>query len=117
MQWVALTDSWDLLYYNGSQPGIWDQPPERGSLPARQAQHLAAVLEQFTTTADECYYPVCLARTMVLLLADTATVSMASAPFEQSLSLWWPSRPRLVRRVATDIDLGSSWQRGDFDHE
>jgi hypothetical protein len=57
MQWVALVGSWDR-YCNGTQPGWWDQPPTVGSLPIVQARRLSAVLEQFTTTADDCVYAV-----------------------------------------------------------
>jgi hypothetical protein len=127
MQWVALTGSWDL-YYHGEQPGLWDEPPEVGSLPLVQARRLVTVLGRFATTGDDCFYAVwdgfgALAvptknvatiaipgRTMLLLrgpLADAATVSMVEAPFEQSPSLWWPADRAWC--VATDIDLVSTY--------
>lgn len=48
-------------------------------------------------------------------LSDTATVgvSMTTAPFEQSPSLWWPADQ--ARCVATDIDLNSSYIGADND--
>ena len=118
MQWEALTGTWDL----DGQPGLWDEPPERGSLPVGPARRLVEVLQRFTTSED-CYYAVwegfgALAvpagrtatinmpgRTMLLLrglLTDAATVSMTSAPFEQSPSLWWPGDRAWC--IATDVD-------------
>jgi hypothetical protein len=89
------------------------------------------VLQQRTTTADDCFYAVwdgfgglsvpsadiatititmAGARTMRLLrgpLADAASVSMESPPFEQSPSLWWPADRAWC--VATDVDLMSTY--------
>ncbi|NMO50685.1 hypothetical protein HH310_05680 [Actinoplanes sp. TBRC 11911] len=120
-----------VAYYDGTQPRIWDQPPEQGSLPARQAQHLATVLEQFTTTADDCYYAVWdgfsalavptdgvatmqlpLTRTMVLYEDHWPTPQRFDdiAPIEQSPNLWWPADRTWC--IATDIDLDSSYIGG-----
>jgi hypothetical protein len=120
MQWEALGDF-------GEQPGLWDEPPDRGSLPGAQARRLVEVLRRFTSSED-CYYAVwegfgALAvpvdgtatfampsRTMLLLrgpIADAATVSMTAAPFEQSPSLWWPADRAWC--VATDVDHLSTY--------
>lgn len=54
---VAITGSWK--YHHGStQPGVWDDEPAEGSLPAAQAEVLGAVLARFTATAGECFSAV-----------------------------------------------------------
>jgi hypothetical protein len=51
MAWTAITGSFELSW-SGMQPGIWDEVPERGSLPQRAARVLCEVLAGFTTTPD-----------------------------------------------------------------
>lgn len=129
MEWVAITGSWD--YHHGhTQSGVWDVEPVEGSLPAAQGEALVAVLARFTATAEECFFAVwegfgalTLApvaktvampgREMLLLagpLAQAGRVSMESAPFEQSPSLWWPADRAWC--VASDVDLMSTYVGG-----
>jgi hypothetical protein len=129
MGWVAITGSWD--YHHGqSQPGVWDEEPVEGSLPAAQGQVLAEVLARFTTTSAECFYAVwegygALAllpvaatvampsREMLLLsgpLEQAGQVSMETGGWEQSPSLWWPANRAWC--VATDVALMSTYVGG-----
>lgn len=125
MEWVAITGSW-TFHHGGQQPGLWDTEPEEGSLPAAQAEPLVRVLAEFTGAA-ECFFavwegfgsldlpPVAATvgmpqREMRLLtgpLAQAATVSLETEPFEQSPSLWWPSDRTWC--VATDVDLMTTY--------
>lgn len=129
MEWVAITGSW--AYHHGeNQPGVWDDEPVEGSLPAAQGQVLAEVLARFTTTQRECFYAVwegygALAlspvaatmampsREMLLLtgpLAQAGQVSMETGVWEQSPNLWWPADQTWC--VATDVDLMSTYVGG-----
>lgn len=54
MEWTAITGSYEYSWH-GMQPGLWEQVPERGSLPLRLTRRLCEILAQFTTTAERCW--------------------------------------------------------------
>jgi hypothetical protein len=113
--------------HDGGCPGLWDEAPDPGSLPRRQAALLAAVLSRFTTTPQSCAFAIwpSLAaggrpdgeesqltlhdgRRMVLI---TGAVAMATASFSatdvhQSANLWWPRDREWC--VATDLGQRST---------
>jgi hypothetical protein len=131
MEWISITGSWRFLHQD-SQPGIWDEAPREGSLPARQAAELAILLAEHTTTPRQCWFavwdgfgaiPPHLGRTDIpriqlphrsmLLLAgplSEATTSFAPPPGDQRASLWWPEDRAWC--VATDVDLMTTYVGG-----
>jgi hypothetical protein len=132
MQWISITDSASGLYGGGSQPGMWDQSPDMGSLPAGAATHLAAILERHTGASGRCWFavwagfgnlafldlrpkPTELAmpnRELVLFSGPlrAAGTSFAEPPWRQSASLWWPEDRAWC--VATDVDLMTTYVGG-----
>jgi hypothetical protein len=128
MEWTALTGGWDA-----TQPGIWDEPPSTGSLPARPAAALAAVLAPFTRTPEDCLFAVwngsgaaaydhgaapaihLPGRDMALFSGPVAAirVSFDEPPFDQRAHLWWPADRAWC--VATDTDLMSTYVGGPAD--
>ena len=129
MEWVAITGGWSFV--DGSnQPGIWDARPSTGSLPQRQGEALAHVLEGFTSKPSACWFAVwdgygnapyrrgsvafvkMPQRPMALLRGPLSLVGSAfSGPgWPESASLWWPGDRAWC--VATDIDLMSTYVAG-----
>ncbi|HEX2074912.1 MAG TPA: hypothetical protein VHF92_14095 [Geodermatophilus sp.] len=126
MQWASITGSWE---YHGEddQPGLWNDAPADGHLPAPVAARLAAVLARHTTTPDDCWFGVWSGFGFITADAPTlalpgrehwlvrghielAAANMADEPHEQSASLWWPADRAWC--VATDIDLASTFVGG-----
>jgi hypothetical protein len=125
MQLPPLTGSENFLYQG--QPGVYDGPPCRGSLPAELVSPLVGVLARNTTTPDRCWFAlwngfgatgadVRSAATFHLpsreyhLLAGpiaAAAESMLPAPCAQSANLWWPDDRSWC--VATEIDLNTTY--------
>lgn len=54
MEWTAITGSYEYDWH-GMQPGIWDQVPQRGSLPLRLTKRLCGQLAAFTSTPELCW--------------------------------------------------------------
>jgi hypothetical protein len=57
MEWTAITGSYELSW-GGMQPGVWEQVPERGSLPLRVARVVCKILGAFTSTPERCWCAV-----------------------------------------------------------
>ena len=53
MEWTAITGSYEYSW-DGMQPGLWEEVPERGSLPLRLTRRLCEILAAFTTTPERC---------------------------------------------------------------
>ena len=131
MEWISITGSWRFLHQD-NQPGIWDEAPREGSLPARQAAELATLLAEHTTTPQRCWFAVwdgfgaippqlgradipriALPHRSMLLLAGSlseATTSIVAPPGDQRASLWWPEDRAWC--VATDVDLMTTYVGG-----
>jgi hypothetical protein len=129
MEWLAITGDWK--YLNGAgQPGIWDQPPSTGSLPARQAAVLAGVLSAASETPSEGWFAIWDGygdaayrreavpkvpmpnRPMVLFEGPLHAVTTSFARLrDQRANLWWPGDRRWC--VATDVDLMSTYVGGN----
>lgn len=129
MQWPSITGSWGFLHGDG-QPGLWDIPPEEGSLPVRQAARLARLLAAHTTTPERCWFAVwegfgdlvlpvgdeiprveMPARPMLLLSGPLRAATTSFASFRDQLaSLWWPDDRAWC--VATDVDLMTTYVGG-----
>jgi hypothetical protein len=126
MEWASLTGDWRFLD-EGGQPGLWDEPPARGSLPLGPAGHLAAVLAAHTSTPDRCWFGVWVGwgslavpeaarielpqRPMRLLSGPVSAVTTSmTAPRDQRASLWWPADRAWC--VATDVDLLTTYVGG-----
>ena len=58
MQWPALTGSWEHVGEE-DQPGVWNDHPAEGHLPAHVARTLAGLLAGWTTTPQECWFGWC----------------------------------------------------------
>ncbi len=54
MEWTAITGSYEYDWH-GMQPGIWDEVPQRGSLPLRLTERLCGQLAAFTSTPELCW--------------------------------------------------------------
>lgn len=128
MQWPSITGS--LRFHSrDDQPGLWDQPPDEGTLPTGPAQRLSAELARHTSTPDTCWYAVwdgfggvpvpagaarfeIPGRGMFLLRGTVATI--AEAPpldgWEQRPNLWWPDDRAWC--VATEIDFMTTYVGG-----
>jgi len=129
MEWVAITGSWRYVQRE-VQPGLWDHPPNTGSLPSRQTAQLAELLAAHTSTPAACWFAVWEGfgyllpaldwaprvampqRPMVLLSGPlhAATTSLARPPWDQRASLWWPDDRAWC--VATDVDSMSTYVVG-----
>ncbi|MCV7103405.1 hypothetical protein [Mycobacterium palustre] len=117
--------------YPANQPGVFDEAPEVGTLPADVAASLARALAGHTATAQRCWFAVWyghgdldeafhgrptfrlpqrsyhLARGPVTAAAQ----SVGTGPFShRSCNLWWPDDRAWC--VATDIDLDSTYLGG-----
>ncbi|MDA8069866.1 MAG: hypothetical protein M0T77_14875 [Actinomycetota bacterium] len=136
MQWASITGSFRFLE-RGSQPGLWDERPQQGSLPRRLAHVLSQSLEPFTGTPNQCWFAVwegygdlvglrayrdlprlAIAGNYMLLgegPLDAITASPFSDPGHQPLladryrspNLWWPDDHAWC--VATGIDFDSTY--------
>ncbi|MBG0825750.1 hypothetical protein HS048_34260 [Planomonospora sp. ID91781] len=132
MQWPCITGSWRFVHAD-DQPGLWEYPPEEGSLPVRHAARLAALLAGHTRAPQRCWFAVwegygdlalpvedagvprvaMPGRDMLLLSGplSAAATSFAQASWgHQSASLWWPEDRAWC--VATDVDLMSTYIGG-----
>ncbi len=130
MQWVSITG--DLRFAEaGEQPGVWDEPPNTGSLPLAETERLATLLAAQTKAAAQCWFAVwegfgALAvptdpgisrlsmpqRPMILLTGQltAAATSVGEDPIEQRASLWWPQDRSWC--VATDVDMNTTYVGG-----
>lgn len=57
MQWTSITGSSEFRD-QGSQPGLWEQHPQLGSLTPRLTRILCETLANFTTTPESCWCAV-----------------------------------------------------------
>jgi hypothetical protein len=125
MQLGALTGN--IESRDAPQPGLFDHPPEWGTLPAELIPTLASALARHTTTPDRCWFavwngfadlgedvrraPTFLApqREYYLLRGPTesAAETVTWTHREQSPNLWWPDDRAWC--VATEIDLNSTY--------
>lgn len=121
-------------YYRHSQPGLWDVPPEVGTLPARQSVELVRTLTSHTSTPGKCWFAVwegwgdttprsprgptvCVLHLRYYLYtgplaAARQSVLSESAIRYQSASLWWPDDHAWC--VATDIDSMDTYIGGSI---
>ncbi|MEV4097454.1 hypothetical protein [Streptosporangium saharense] len=134
MQWPYVTGSWS--FFNDEQPGVWNRPPEEGTLPLRQITRLAHLLAPHTTTPERCWFAVwegfgdlnlpiedeeiprveMPARSMLLLEGPlrAATTSFSDISWwGRYASLWWPQDRAWC--VATDVDLMSTYIGGSVE--
>jgi hypothetical protein len=131
MQWPSLVGSWQLV--RDTQPGLWDVPPEEGSLPADLADLLPDLVVGHTTTPERCWFGVwdgfgasvipddaapafhIPQRRMWLLAGPVGAIrtSVCHAPWFQSANLWWPDDRTWC--VATEIDFMSTYVGGSRD--
>ncbi|MFD0884429.1 hypothetical protein ACFQ08_07660 [Streptosporangium algeriense] len=134
MQWPYITGSWSFV--NDEQPGVWNCPPEEGTLPLRQITRLVHLLAPHTTTPERCWFAVwegfgdldlptedeeiprveMPARSMLLLEGPlrAATTSLSDTPWwGRYASLWWPQDRAWC--VATDVDLMSTYIGGSME--
>jgi hypothetical protein len=121
MDWVTITGDAGL-YWSGSQPGIWDSHPARGSLAPPQRRRLGTILSEFTSTVDRVWFAIWAGfgglvfdrdsvpyfempqREMVLFTGPLSAITTSLDPYDdQSVSLWWPDDRAWC--VATDVDL------------
>jgi hypothetical protein len=125
MQFQVLIGS-DDSYNFPSQPGVFEAPPEVGSLPRNLIDLLVPVLTRHTATPQACWFAVwegwggirkdvasapkfdVPARSYHLLAGpiEAATESV-NEHFEQSASLWWPDDHAWC--VATEIDFNTTY--------
>ncbi len=136
MEWTSITGSYDFGW-SGSQPGIWEEVPEHGSLPPRVARVLCEVLAAFTTTPDRCWCavwegygdliglrsydrlprlslehrPMILAEGPVSAVAETSfsdpALQVSPGRPYRSPSLWWPDDRAWC--VGSDVDLQTTY--------
>lgn len=118
-------------YEREGQEGVFDQPPETGSVPRDLLDSLAAVLACHTATPSACYFAIwegfgglpadvrsaptfsVPGRTYYLLTGPVEAVRELPAPSlgAQSPNLWWPQDHAWC--VATEIDLKSTYIGAD----
>lgn len=122
-QWPSLTGSWEHVGEE-DQPGLWNDSPAEGHLPAPVAATLAGLLAAWTTTPRECWFGWCddagsgrphlvLPSCAVLLRrgpVELAAANFAPEPSEQSAAVWWPADRSWV--VATGPTLMSTYLGG-----
>ncbi len=123
MQWPALTGYWEHVGEE-DQPGVWNDHPAEGHLPAHVARTLAGRLAAWTTTPQECWFGWCddASRDRLHLSLPTcdlrlrsgpvelASANFAPEPQEQSAAVWWPADRAWF--VATDPTLMSTYVGG-----
>jgi hypothetical protein len=122
MQLAGLTGS--LASAERGQPGVFDYPPEAGSLPEEQAVMLTPVLARHTSTPDRCWFAIWegfggLPDEILRAPAFTAPhrlYHLLSGPVDaladgvcdsQSPNLCWPDDRTWC--VATEIDLDTTY--------
>lgn len=125
MQLNALTG--DYRFLQNPLPGVYDQPPQVGSLPSELTDCLEAALALQTTTATRCWFAVWNGfggtraevrqaatfhvpqREFYLLAGQVGAVaeSAVESPRYQSPNLWWPEDRAWC--VATEIDLNTTY--------
>jgi hypothetical protein len=54
MEWTAITGRYEYSW-DGMQPGLWQEVPQRGSLPLRITRCLVQTLSCFTRSPDRCW--------------------------------------------------------------
>lgn len=127
MQWPCIIGRGYMSRAYQGQAGLWDEPPEEGTLPRHVASATRSILASHTDTGDAVNFavwegfagldlPTCPlpkfrmgARVMLLLSGplEAATTSLAKEPFWQTASLWWP-RDR-AWCVSTEVDLMTTY--------
>ncbi|MGU3438448.1 hypothetical protein ACNHUS_36245 [Actinomycetes bacterium M1A6_2h] len=128
MEFGSIVGSWQI----SEQVGVWNDPPEQGSLPAETARVLADTLRDFTASSSLCWFahwegsghveapsnfprlPMP-SRGMILFSGtlDHADIQFGTtAQFLSGMSahLWWPNDHSWC--VATDIDLMTTYVGG-----
>jgi hypothetical protein len=122
MQWPAITGSWDFVA-DLDQPGLWNDAPAEGHLPAAVADRLAAVLAGHTSGPADCWFGLAVdaapqladpaggaRRLLVRGPLTLAAANLAPEPAEQGPSLWWPADRAWL--VVTDPRLTSTYVGG-----
>jgi hypothetical protein len=124
VQWPSLVGSTD---YNFDLGGMWQYPPEMGSLPRSIALPLVEILREQTSTPDQCWFGVwegfgAIATSVQLapkfelpnrryhLMSgpvDGLLDNVEELPFTQSANLSWPNDRAWL--VATEIDFVSTY--------
>jgi hypothetical protein len=124
VQWPSLVGSTD---YNFDLGGMWQHPPEEGSLPPSIATPLVEILREQTSVPDRCWFGVwegfgALAASVQLAPKfelpnrkyhqmqgpiDGLLDNVEELPFTQSANLSWPNDR--VWLVATEIDFVSTY--------
>ncbi|WP_308365568.1 MULTISPECIES: hypothetical protein [unclassified Microbulbifer] len=124
MQLCSLTGNYKQNYRD--QPGVFDEPPEVGTLPPDLAADLVNVLSQHTSTATECWFgfwegfgglprwvqqapifAVPQRRYHLLFGPATAAGESIDPMWWQTPNLWWPQDRSWC--VATEIDLNTTY--------
>ena len=129
MQFDLLIES-DDLYNFEPQPGVFDDPPQVGSLPREQIERLVPVLARHTATPRACWFASW--EGWGDIRADVASAPKFHVPqrsyhlvagpieaanesvnehSEQSASLWWPDDHAWC--VATEIDFNTTYIGSD----
>lgn len=117
-------------YEREGQAGVFDEPPQTGSVPRDVLDSLAAVLACHTTSPSACYFAIwegfgalpadirsaptfsVPGRIYHLLTGPVQAVPELPAPLrDQSPNLWWPQDRAWC--VATEIDLKSTYIGAD----
>lgn len=124
MEWASITGSWEYRG-NDDQPGVWNDSPAHGHLPASVATPLAAVLARHTSTPADCWFAVDSTwraegspalrlggydYVLVRGPVELAAANFAEEPVEQSAHLWWPDDRSWF--VATHVDLMTTFVGG-----
>jgi hypothetical protein len=126
MEWASITGSWEFRGQE-EQPGLWNDAPAEGHLPAATAGRLGAVLARHTRTPQDCSFGIWHGFGFVVADAPTlvlpgreywlvhgpvqlAAANLAEEPSEQSANVWWPADRAWY--VATDIDLMTTYVGG-----
>lgn len=136
MQWRSVSGD-RRSHDSGQQPGLWERPPQRDSLPHRLTCVVCEILERFTTTPNRCWCAVwegygdlvgvradlklprlvIAGRSMLVGLGSLHEIpaesfsdpgfAPASLDNYRSPSLWWPDDRAWC--VATDVDFDSTY--------
>jgi hypothetical protein len=131
MQFDLLIGSEDS-YNFAPQPGVFEDPPQVGSLPRRLIDLLVPVLTRHTATPESCWFAVWEGwgdiragvasapkfdvpqRSYHLLSGPIeAATERVTENIEQSPSLWWPDDHTSC--VATEIDFNTTYVGCDQD--
>jgi hypothetical protein len=114
--------------YRDTQPGLFDEAPEVGTLPSGTAASLAHILARHTATAEHCWFAVWHGHgDLGLAFDDRPTFALPQREYHlahgplaaaaqtlapnrvghRSANLWWPDDHTWC--VATEIDLDSTY--------